>query len=57
MGFKRVWIKRMEEQNKVTGKNLLKDCLGRKMNKMVHKTMALNILKKLISIAATSSFS
>jgi hypothetical protein len=36
----------IDEQNRVTGKNLLKDCLGRKKIIIVHKTMALNILKK-----------
>lgn len=46
----------MVEQNSVTGKNLFKDCFGRKKIKIVHKTIALKILKKFTSKASTSSF-
>lgn len=44
--FKRVCTNKMHEQNKVTGRYLLKDDFGRNMPVMVHKRIAFTALKE-----------
>ena len=56
MRFSRDSINKRQEQNKVTGKYLLKDFLGRKNMTVAHKMIALNILKKLANKITTVRF-
>ncbi|WP_157684521.1 hypothetical protein [Cytobacillus praedii] len=54
--FKSDCINKMDEENKVTGKYLLKDFFGRKNITIAHKTIALNTLKKFTIKLITSNF-
>jgi hypothetical protein len=56
IGFRSVCINKIQEQNKVTGKNLLKDCFGRKYITIAHNTTAFAILKKFAMKVTTLKF-
>ncbi|GAA0600148.1 hypothetical protein GCM10009001_15680 [Virgibacillus siamensis] len=46
IGFRSDCIKKIQEQNNVTGKYFLKESFGRNDNTIAHKTIAFTILKK-----------
>jgi hypothetical protein len=46
MRFSSDSLNKIQEQNRVTGKNLLNEFLGSKNMTVAHKTIALKILKK-----------